>query len=144
MMLMRTDPFSDFERLFQAVWGAPDSLGRAVLPVDAYRRGDRVVVQIDLPGVDPQSIECSLERDVLSVKAERSFGDREGADVLISERPQGSFARELFLGHGLDDEHVEASYEDGVLTVTIPLAESAKPRKVAITTGGQPAQLTAA
>ena len=81
---------------------------------------------------------------MLSVRAERSFGHDEGDDVLIAERPQGSFARELFLGDGLDAEHVEATYDDGVLTVTIPVAESAKPRKVAITTGQQPAQLTAA
>ena len=143
-MLMRTDPLSDFGRLFQAMWGVPGSLGRSLLPMDAYRSGDRVVVHIDLPGVDPKSIECSVERNVLSVKAERSFARSEGEDVLIAERPQGNFVRELFLGDGLDAEHVEATYDDGVLTVTIPVAESAKPRKVAITTGQQPAQLTAA
>jgi HSP20 family protein len=143
-MLMRTDPFSDFTRLFQTRWGAASLPGHPVLPIDAYRRDDCVVVQIDLPGVDPQSIECLVEKDVLSVRAERSFGHMEGKEVLIAERPQGTFARELFLGERLDAEHVEATYDDGVVTLTIPIAESAKPRKVAITTGQQPAQLMAA
>lgn len=144
MMLIRTDPWSDFERLFQPLWGVAGSLGRSVLPMDVFRLGDRVIVQIDLPGVDPQSIECSVERNVLSVKADRSSRHEEGEDVLIAERPRGSIAREVFLGDGLDAEHVEAAYDDGVLTITIPVAESAKTRKVAVTTGHQPAQLTSA
>ena len=143
-MLMRTDPFSDFARLLQTRWGTAGSPGHRVAPIDAYRRDDCVVVQVDLPGVDPQSIECLVEKDVLSLKAERSFGHPEGTEMLIAERPQGSFARELFLGQGLDAEHVEATYDDGVLTLTIPIADSAKPRRVAITTGRHPAQLTAA
>jgi|SRR5579875_172683 len=141
-MLMRTDPFSNFDRLFQTVWGAAG--GRPVLPMDAYRRGDQVVVHVDLPGVDPRSIECSVERNVLSVKAERTFGNEDGEEVLIAERPHGRFTRELFLGDGLDAEHVEASYDEGVLTVTIPVAESAKPRKVAVTAGPRQAELSAA
>jgi HSP20 family protein len=129
-MLMRYDPFREFERLTQQAWGAGSRT--AMMPMDAYRRSDRLVAHFDLPGVDPDSVEVTIEKNVLSVKAERSFPPAEGDEILISERAQGSFARQVFLGEGLDVDHIEARYEHGVLTLTIPVAEQAKPRKVAI------------
>lgn len=133
-MLMRFDPFRELERLAQgSLWGGTRP---AVMPVDAYRHGDQYVVHFDLPGIDPASIELTVEKNVLTVRAERSWQRGEGDEVLVAERPQGSFSRQLFLGEGLNADHIEASYENGVLTVTVPVAEQAKPRKVEITTGG--------
>ncbi len=131
-MLMRFDPFREIDRLSQ-LWGQ----GRqAVMPLDAYRHGDHFVIQLDLPGVDPASIELTVEKDVLTVRADRQATAGEGSEWLVNERPQGSFSRQLFLGEALDTEHIEASYDDGVLTVTVPVAEAAKPRKVEIGGGG--------
>ncbi len=133
-MLMRFDPFRELERLTQPVgWS-----GRVpTMPLDAYRHGDQVVVQIDLPGVDRDAIELSVEKDVLTVQAERAITRGEGEDWLIAERPQGRFSRQLFLGQGLDADALEAHYDHGVLTITVPVAEAAKPRKVQITSGDQ-------
>jgi HSP20 family protein len=132
-MLMRFDPFRELDRLTQPGWTA----GRApVMPMDAYRDGDHFYVHLDLPGVDPDSIELTVEKNVLTVSAERRWSREEGTQVVVSERPQGSFTRQLFLGEGLDADRIDARYENGVLTVSIPVAEQAKPRKVAITHGG--------
>ena len=132
-MLMRFDPFRELERLTEQVWGQ----GRApVLPLDAYRHGDQFVAHFDLPGVDPSAIELTVEKNVLTVKAARSLERAEGDEWLVSERPQGSFTRQLFLGEGLDPEGIEAHYDQGVLTVTVPTAEEAKPRRVEVTAGG--------
>ncbi len=106
-----------------------------VVPIDAYRHGDRLTVDIDLPGVDPASIDLTVEQNVLTVSVERSWQLDEGQEALISERPRGTFTRQLFLGDNLDAERIEAGYDHGVVTVTIPVAESAKPRKVEITAG---------
>jgi HSP20 family protein len=129
-MLMRFDPFREldrqFDRLSQRNWAA------GVMPIDAYRRGDHFYVHFDLPGVDPQSVDLEVEKNVLTVKAERSWEPKEGDELVVSERPRGTFTRQLFLGETLDTEHIEASYDAGVLTVSIPVAEAAKPRKVAI------------
>ena len=130
---MRFDPFREFERFTQQGWGQNRW---SVLPMDAYRHGDQFLVHFDLPGADPESIEVTVEKNVLTVKAERSWQRTEGDEVLVSERPQGSFSRQLFLGETLDADNIAASYENGVLTVTIPVAEKAKPRKVEIGTGG--------
>ncbi|HEV2071863.1 MAG TPA: Hsp20/alpha crystallin family protein [Acidimicrobiales bacterium] len=130
-MLMRFDPFRELDRWATEVAGHRPS----VVPMDAYRHGDRFTVQFDLPGIDPSSIDLTVDKDVLTVSAERSWHPGEGHEVLIAERPQGTFTRQLFLGDNLDAEHIEASYDHGVLTVTIPVAESAKPRKVEITSG---------
>ena len=100
--------------------------------MDAYRRGDHFVVHLDLPGTDPNSVELTVERNVLTVKAERAWQRNQEDEVLISERPQGVFTRQLFLGESLDTDAIEANYEQGVLTLTIPVAEQAKPRRVAI------------
>lgn len=131
-MLMRFDPFREVDRLTQQLWGSGQG---PVMPLDAYREDGHLVARFDLPGVEAESIELTVEKNVLTVKAERASERAEGQEWLVAERPQGSFSRQLFLGEGLDAEHIEARYEDGVLTVTVPVAEAAKPRKVAITTG---------
>lgn len=135
-MLMRFDPFRELDRLSQANWPSATARPPAVMPIDAYRRGEQFMVHFDLPGVDPESVELTVEKNVLQVRAERSWPRQEGDEVVVSERPQGSFTRQLFLGEGLDPSRIEASYDQGVLTVTIPVAEQAKPRKVTITSGG--------
>jgi len=131
-MLMRFDPFRELDRLTGQTWaGRPPAM-----PMDAYRRGDHFVVHFDVPGVDPSSIDLTVEKNVLTVSAERRWEPSEDLQVLVAERPQGRFSRQLFLGEGLDDEAIEASYDGGVLTVSVPVAEQAKPRKVEVTSGG--------
>lgn len=134
-MLMRSDPFRELDRLTQQVMGTRTR--PALMPMDAYREGDRLVVHFDLPGVDAASIDLTVEKNVLTVTAERSWAATDDQQVIASERPQGTFRRQLFLGENLDTDRVEARYDSGVLTVTIPVAEQAKPRKVEIssTTG---------
>lgn len=128
-MLMRTDPFRELDRLTQAL-GTPAR--PAAMPIDAYRKGDSFLVQFDLPGVQADSIDLTVEKNVLTVHATRSRAAAEGVEMLVAERPQGTFSRQLFLGETLDTEHIEAEYADGVLTLRLPVAESAKPRKVSI------------
>jgi HSP20 family protein len=138
-MLMRFDPFREFDRLSQQ--GGPVVNRPAVMTIDAYRHGDQFVIHFDLPGVETDSIELTVEKNVLSVRAERRWQPAEGDEVLANERPQGAFSRQLFLGDGLDTDRISARYENGVLTVTIPVAEKAKPRKVPIaarSSGAQP------
>ena len=131
-MLMRFDPFRELDRLTQETFG----LGRiSAMPMDAYRQGDQFVVNFDLPGVEPTSIDLTVEQNVLTVAAERSWRPAEGQQVVATERPQGRFSRQLFLGESLDSDHITATYHDGVLTLTVPVAEEAKPRKVEISTG---------
>ena len=129
-MLMRFEPFREFDRITEEMLA--DRRVRQV-PVDAYRRGDEFKVNIDLPGADPGSIELTVERDVLTVRAMRTPLTTEGDDVLVAERGHGQFSRQLFLGESLDRDHISAIYHDGVLTITIPVAEQAKPHKVEIT-----------
>jgi len=131
-MLMRFDPFSELDRLAQGGWGA----GRTWMPMDAYRHDDHFVVHLDLPGVDPSSIDLTVEKNVLTIRAERAWQPTEGDQIVVTERPQGTFTRRLFLGEGLDSGKVDARYDNGVLTMTLPVAEQAKPRKVEITSGG--------
>jgi HSP20 family protein len=131
-MLMRFDPFRDFDRLAR---GPVSSRGTGWISMDAYRQGDQVIVNLDLPGVDPASVDVTVEKDTLTIKAERRFEVAEGDRVLVSERPQGSFTRRLRLGEALNGEQTEAHFENGVLTLTVPVAEQAKPRKVEITSG---------
>jgi HSP20 family protein len=127
-MLMRFDPFRDLDRMSQELLGS----ARTSMPMDAYRQGDAFWVTFDLPGVDPSSIEVTVEQNVLTVRAERSWRPAEGVEVVSQERPQGRFSRQLFLGEALDTEHISANYDRGVLTLTIPVAERAKPRRVEI------------
>jgi len=132
-MLMRTDPFRELDRLTQQVFGTSGTLARpAVMPMDAWREGDTFHVEFDLPGVNPDSIDLDVERNVVTVKAERPARDGD-AELIAAERPRGVFSRQLILGDNLDTEHIEASYDTGVLTLLIPVAEQAKPRKIAIT-----------
>jgi HSP20 family protein len=133
-MLMRTDPFREIDRLAEQFFGTP--VRPAVMHMDAERDGDWFYVHFDLPGVDPDSIDLTVERNVLTVRAERSRPEREGVEPVIAERPMGTFSRQLFLGDTLDTDHLEASYEAGVLTLRIPVAEQAKPRKIAISAAG--------
>ncbi len=130
-MLMRSDPFGDLDRLTRQIWG---SNRFSFMPVDAYRKDDRFWLHIDLPGVDPESIDLTMERDTLTVSATREWQRDEGMQVLLNERPEGTFSRQFFLGEGLDSDHIEAGYDHGVLTVSIPVAETAKPRKIEVGT----------
>jgi HSP20 family protein len=136
-MLMRTDPFRELDRFAQQVFGGQTAgtwSRPTPMPMDAYRQGDQYVVAFDLPGVSPDAIDLDVERNVLTVKAERRPAELgEGVEMQVAERPLGAFSRQLFLGDTLDAEHIEASYEAGVLTLKIPVAEQAKPRKIEIT-----------
>jgi HSP20 family protein len=130
-MLMRTDSFRDFDRLIQQVAGTPAR--PAVMPMDAYRNQDTFLVQFDLPGVETDKIDLTVEKNVLTVHAERARpSSSEGVEMVADERPQGTFSRQLFLGDTLDPDGIEADYQAGVLTLRIPISERAKPRKVEI------------
>jgi HSP20 family protein len=132
-MLLRTaDPFRDLDRLTQQLLGTPSR--PAVMAMDAWREGDSFVIEFDLPGVAAESIDLDVERNVLTVRAERvaGNGDRE---MLASERPRGVFSRQLVLGDNLDLERIEAGYDGGVLRLVVPVAEKARPRKIEIDTG---------
>jgi HSP20 family protein len=141
-MLMRTDPFRELDRLTQQLFGANGTTSRpAVMPMDAYRDGEQFVVHFDLPGVEPSSIDLDVERNVLTVKAERVPTYGEDVELQVSERPRGMFSRQLFLGDALDTDRIEAQYEAGVLTLRIPVAERAKPRKIEITGSSSPREI---
>jgi HSP20 family protein len=130
-MLMRTDPFREVDRLAEQLWGTQSR--PSVMSMDAWRAGDDFIVEFDLPGIDPDQVDIDVEQHVLTVRAERPSldGDRE---LVAAERPRGVFSRQLILGDNLDTEHVGASYNAGVLTLRIPVAEQAKPRKIMIST----------
>ena len=133
MLLRTTDPFRDLDRLTQQLMGTTNR--PAVMPMDAWREGDRFVIEFDLPGVNADSIDLDVERNVLTVRAERVArnGDWE---PLASERPRGAFSRQLVLGDNLDLDRIEAGYADGVLRLVVPVAEKAKPRKIEINANG--------
>jgi HSP20 family protein len=137
-MLMHFDPFRDF--------GMTRSLtinGRQPwMAMDAYRQDDHLVLQLDLPGVDPASVDVTFEKGTLTIKAERRSAVAEDSRVLVSERPQGTFTRRLALSENLDGEQTEARYDNGVLTLTVPVAEQSKPRRVEVVTASQPASTT--
>ena len=128
-MLMRTDPFRELDRLAEAL-GTPAR--PSAMPIDAYRSGDSFLVQFDLPGVQADAIDLTVERNVLTVHASRSRAAADGVEMIVAERPQGTFSRQLFLGETLDADHIEAEYANGVLTLRLPVADSAKPRKVSV------------
>ncbi len=132
-MLMRTDPFRELDRLTQQVFGTPSR--PAAMPIDAFRQGEEFSVDFDLPGVDASTIDLTVEKNVLTVHAERRRTAGEDAEMLIAERPHGTFSRQLFLGESLDTERIAATYVDGVLRLRIPVAEKAKPRRVNIAVG---------
>jgi HSP20 family protein len=131
-MLMRTDPFRDLDRLTQQLLGTPAR--PAAMPMDAYRQGDTFYLKMDLPGVDKDSIDLTVERNVLTVHAHRPATGGDAVEMIVAERPSGTFSRQVFLGETLDAEHVGADYTAGVLTLSIPVLEAAKPRKLEIST----------
>lgn len=134
-MLMRFDPFRELDRLTQEMWQNTGGAVRwSAMPMDAYRKGDTFYVHFDLPGVDPEAIDLTVDKGVLTVTAERRWEAGDDVEIVINERPQGRFTRQLFLGDGLDHDRISASYDAGVLTLTIPVADAAKPRKVQVTT----------
>jgi HSP20 family protein len=139
-MLMRTDPFRDFDRLTEAVLGT--RARPAVMPMDAYREDSTFVVHLDLPGVTPESIDLTVEQNVLSIHAERKPPTGDGAERVVDERPYGVFSRQLFLGDTLDAERLSADYNAGVLTITIPIAERAKPRRIEVNGDGERRQIS--
>ena len=128
-MLMRTDPFRDLDRFTHQVLGT--AARPAVMPMDAWREGEEFVVEFDLPGINEDSLELDIERNVVTVRAERPDVDP-GREMLATERPRGVFSRQLVLGENLDTDNIAASYDGGVLRLRIPVAEKAKPRKIAI------------
>ena len=134
-MLMRWDPFRDLDRFTEQLLTQNSRPSTRTFPMDAYRRGEQFFVHFDLPGIDPASIDLTVERNVLTVKAERQWQPQDGDELLVAEWPRGTFTRQLFLGDTLDADRVQANYENGVLTLTIPVAEQAKARKVEISGG---------
>lgn len=140
MLLRNTDPFRDFDRIAQQILGTTNR--PAVMPMDAWREGERFIIEFDLPGVAQDSVDLDVERNVLTVRAERLArnGDWE---MLAAERPRGAFSRQLVLGDNLDLERIEASYADGVLRLVVPVAERAKPRKIEVSSHRPAEQATA-
>ena len=134
MALVRSDPFRDVDRLFQQVAGGLSAGARALaMPMDAHRQGDSFLIQLDLPGVAADTIDLTVEDNVLTVKAERPAPPRaEEMETIVSERPFGTFTRQVLLGNNLDTEHIEAHYRSGVLSLMIPVAAHAKPRRIPV------------
>jgi HSP20 family protein len=130
-MLMRTDPFRELDQLTQQVFGT--AARPAAMPMDAYRQGDNFYICLDLPGISAESIDLTVEQNVLTVRAERVPLHADGAETIVAERTYGTFTRQVFLGETLDAEHIDADYTAGVLTLTIPVHEAAKPRNIQVT-----------
>jgi HSP20 family protein len=141
-MLMRTDPFREFDRLAQQLLGSGTTSRPTVMAMDAWREGDTFVLEFDLPGVPPDTVDIDVERNVLTVRAERPAKNGD-SELLAAERPTGVFSRQLVLGDNLDLEQVHATYDAGVLRLVIPVAEQAKPRKIEVTSSrtDQPAAI---
>ena len=135
-MLFNNDPFRDFDSVFRRM-GATSA--NQPMAMDAYRRGEDVWVHVDLPGVAADSVDVNVERNVLTISAERNWATEDGDRAYLAERSRGSFRRQVHLGEGLDAEAIDADLSDGVLTLRIPVAERAKPRKISIGVGDQPA-----
>jgi HSP20 family protein len=142
-MVMRFDPFRELDRLNQEILGQAQRRASG-MPMDAYRQGDTFYIHFDLPGVDASTIELTVEKNVLTVRADRRFEWEPDCEVLVAERPQGTYSRQLFLGETLDADRIAANYDHGVLTLTIPVAEAAKPRRVQVgNSGGGASAITA-
>ena len=143
MALVRSDPYRDVDRLFQQLWSAQQAGPRPMaMPMDAYRKDESFLLQLDLPGVVPDSIELTVEDNVLTIAAERPAPPKgDGVEPVITERTFGTFTRQVVLGKSLDSSRIEASYEGGVLTVAIPVAEQAKPRRIEVNVGSDQRQL---
>jgi len=144
MALVRTDPFRDVDRLFQQLWGGQNNGRVLTMPMDAYRKDDSFLIRVDLPGVELETVDLTVEENVLTIKAERPVPPAaDGVESVVSERPYGTFTRQVFLGTNLDTEHIEAEYEAGVLTVVIPVAAHAKPRRIEVKASPERQQLSA-
>ena len=129
-MLVRTDPFGELDRMAAQLLGT--TARPAVMPMDAWREGEHFIVEFDLPAVKLDSVDIDVERNVVTVRAERHAPTGPNTEMIASERPRGVFSRQVILGDSLDTEHIQASYESGVLRLTIPVMEKAKPRKIEI------------
>jgi len=140
-MLLRTDPFRELDRLASQVFGT--TARPAAMPMDAWREGDRFIVEFDLPAVDPNTVDLDVERNVLTVRAERQSPTGPDVELIASERPRGVFSRQVTLGDALDADHIEASYHAGVLRLSVPVTEKARPRKIAIQSGDGQQAITA-
>jgi HSP20 family protein len=134
-MLVRFDPFRELDRM-TAEFSRPARPWQ--MPMDAYRRGDAFVVHLDVPGVDPNTIDLTVEQNTLTVTGQRAWPRAEDDEVVVAERPQGTFSRQLLLGESLDTDRIAARYAHGVLTITLPVTEQSKARKVEIAHGGDP------
>ncbi len=142
-MLMRTDPFRELDRLAQQLTSSGTWTRPSAMAMDAYREGDEYVVAFDLPGVSAEAIDVDVERNMLTVRAERRPAAKAGnVQMELSERPLGVFSRQIVLADTLDTEHIKADYDAGVLTLRIPIAERAKPRKIAIGGGASRQQIS--
>jgi HSP20 family protein len=139
------DPFRDFDRLTEQLLGVPAGTARAprFMPMDLYRSGDHYVLHADLPGIDPGSVDVDVQNNVLTIKAERSERTAEGVQWIASERFTGTYQRQIALGEGIDTDRISATYANGVLTVTLPVAERAKPRKVSVAVEDKAAAISA-
>lgn len=144
MAVLRFDPFRDMDRLAEQVLGAAAGTRRAprFMPMDLYRSGDHYVVKADLPGVDPGSVDVNVDSGLLTIRAERTGLADESAEWIAGERPTGTFQRQLALGDGIDPDGIHATYENGVLTVTVPVAAKAKARRIEVH-AGPPAEVVA-
>jgi HSP20 family protein len=134
-MLMRTDPFRELDRLTQQVLGT--AARPTAMPMDAYRKGDDFYIQLDLPGIRAESITLTVEQNVLTIRAERAPAEAGGIQMIVAERPHGTYSRQVFLGETLDAENISADYTAGVLTLTIPVHEAAKPRSIQVTSSDE-------
>lgn len=144
MALVRSDPFRDVDRLFQQLWAGGNGARSMAIPMDAYRKDDSFLIRLDLPGVSADGVDLTVEDNVLTIKADRRPPpNTEGIEPVITERPYGTFTRQVFLGSNLDTEHIRAEYEAGVLTLAIPVAEHAKPRRIEVTAREDHQQLSA-
>jgi HSP20 family protein len=142
VVVLTFDPFREMDRLASQLMGPSQTAGPRWMPMDLYRSGDHFVLAVDLPGVDPESIDLSVDGNTLTVRAERTIRTDDSVQWLAHERTEGVFQRQVSLGDGLDVGGIRASYENGVLTVTIPVAEQAKPRRIAVDVVGAGEQQT--
>jgi HSP20 family protein len=140
-MIIRTDPFRELDRLTQQVLGT--AARPAAMPMDAYRKGDDFYIHLDLPGISADSISLTAEQNVLTVRAERGPVQPDGAQLIVAERPYGVYTRQVFLGETLDADNIGADYAAGVLTLTIPVREAAKPRSIQVTSSDEKQSVTA-
>jgi len=131
-MAMSFDPFGELDRLTGSL--LQNRPGPRFMPVDLYRDGDRYVLSADLPGIDPGSVDIDVDGQLLTIRAQRTVSSADGAKWLVQERPAGSYLRQFSLGEGLDMEMISATYDNGVLSVIIPVSEKAKPRRIQVQT----------